>query len=145
MSNLTWLSHSLLAGFGLAVLSSLTPSTAGAEEPHLAHMVYFKLKDRSDVNKAKLVAACKTYLSGHQGTVYFAVGTLAQDFNREVNDRDFDVSLHLVFASKADHDRYQSHPRHEQFISNYREMWEKVRVFDSYLSAPGDTSQAARP
>ena len=107
---------------------------AEAQGPQLAHLVYFKLKDNSGASRAKLVASCKLLLNGHEGTVSFATGTLAGDFTREVNDRDFDVSLHLVFANKAAHDKYQEHPRHLKFIEENKENWEKVRVFDSYLS-----------
>ncbi len=107
---------------------------AAADGPQLAHMVYFKLKDNSGGARAKLVAACKLYLTGHDGTVSFATGTLAGDLKREVNDRDFDVSLHIVFANKAAHDKYQDHPRHLKFAEENKENWEKVRVFDSYLS-----------
>ena len=86
------------------------------------------------MSRAKLVASCKLLLNGHEGTVSFATGTLAGDFTREVNDRDFDVSLHLVFVNKAAHDKYQEHPRHLKFVEGNKENWEKVRVFDSYLS-----------
>lgn len=65
--------------------------------------------------------------------MFFAAGTLAQEFAREVNDRDFQVGLHVVFASKADHDRYQDHPEHLKFIEEQKENWAKVRVFDSYV------------
>ena len=41
---------------------------------------------------------------------------------------------HLVFVNKAAHDKYQEHPRHLKFIEENKENWEKVRVFDSYLS-----------
>jgi hypothetical protein len=110
-------------------------------DPQLAHMVYFKLTDASGANKAKLLAACKAFLSGHPGTVSFAAGTLASDLNREVNDRDFDVSLHLVFVNKDAHDKYQQHPKHLRFIDENKDNWAKVRVFDSYLSsAPASTS-----
>jgi len=56
------------------------------------------------------------------------------DLNRPVNDPDFDVSLHIVFVNKAAHDKYQEHPRHLKFIEENKDNWEKVRVFDSYLS-----------
>ena len=102
--------------------------------PRLAHMVYFTLKDDSPASRAKLVAACEKYLSGHEGTVHFSTGTLADDMKRDVNDRDFDVALNLVFKSKAAHDTYQSHPRHLSFIEENQSDWAKVRVFDSYLS-----------
>jgi hypothetical protein len=69
-----------------------------------------------------------------EGPLYFATGTLAGDMKREVNDQDFDVSLLMIFASKAAHDKYQEHPRHLKFVEDNKENWEKVRVFDSYLS-----------
>jgi hypothetical protein len=119
---------------GLA--SSMSASATKAEGPQLAHMVYFKLKDNSPGNRAKLTAACKLFLANHPGTVYFGTGTLAGDLSREINDRDFDVSLHLVFLSKEAHDKYQEHPRHLKFIEENKDNWEKVRVFDSYLSPP---------
>jgi hypothetical protein len=109
-------------------------TSATAEGPQLAHMVYFKLKDASGAARARLVAACKLFLTNHEGTVSFAVGTIAGDFKREVNDQDFDVSLHMVFANKAAHDKYQDHPRHQKFVEDNKENWQKVRVFDSYLS-----------
>ena len=52
---------------------------------------------------------------------------------RDVNDRDFDVALHLVFKSKAAHDQYAKAERHLKFIEENKATWKKVRVFDSYL------------
>jgi hypothetical protein len=128
---------SLLFAGAVALAGTLSRGATRTDDgPQLAHMVYFKLKDSSGASRAKLAAACKLYLSGHAGTVYFGTGTLAGDLNREINDRDFDVSLHLVFVSKEAHDRYQEHPRHLKFIAENKENWEKVRVFDSYLSPP---------
>jgi hypothetical protein len=123
-----------LLATAIAATVPFVARTNTAADPQLAHMVYFKLLDNSGANKARLLAACKAFLSGHPGTVSFAAGTMAQDFNREVNDRDFDVSLHLVFANKEAHDKYQQHPRHLKFIEENKGNWAKVRVFDSYLS-----------
>jgi hypothetical protein len=126
----------LLAAAAVAMTAtSGRPATgAAADGPQLAHMVYFKLKDNSGAARAKLVAACKLLLTGHEGTVFFATGNLAGDLRREVNDQNFDVSLHIVFANKAGHDKYQDHPRHLKFVEENKPNWEKVRVFDSYLS-----------
>jgi hypothetical protein len=99
--------------------------------PHIGHMVYFKLKDSTPENRQKLVAACEKYLKDHEGVVFFAAGPIAEAFNREVNDRDWDVALHLVFDSKASHDKYQDHPEHLKFIDENKDSWAKVRVFDS--------------
>jgi hypothetical protein len=99
----------------------------------LVHNVYFALKDNSNAAKEKLLAACKKYLTGHPGTVFFACGGLAQELRREVNDRDFDVALHVIFKDQAAHDRYQVDQRHVQFIAENKENWKKVRVFDSIV------------
>jgi hypothetical protein len=99
----------------------------------LAHNVYFSLKDNSSAAKEKLLGACNRYLTGHPGTVFFACGTLAQELRREVNDRDFDIALHVIFQDQAAHDQYQAATRHQQFIAENKENWKKVRVFDSIV------------
>ncbi|HZN35501.1 MAG TPA: Dabb family protein [Pirellulaceae bacterium] len=100
----------------------------------LGHMVYFTLKDRSPTAVDKLVAACRKYLTGHPGTVFFAAGTLVPDLTRPVNQQDFDVALQVVFDSREAHDAYQVAPRHVQFIEENKPNWERVRVFDAYVS-----------
>jgi Stress responsive A/B Barrel Domain len=105
-----------------------------ADERLLAHNVYFALKDNSPDAVRTMLDACRKYLSGHSGTVFFAVGTLAAELNRPVNDRDFDVALHIVFQDQAAHDQYQDAPRHEQFIAENQANWRKVRVFDSVVA-----------
>jgi len=108
-----------------------------AAEPQVAHMVFFTLADDTKDNRDTLVAACQKYLTGHEGTVYFSAGSLAEDLDREVNDREFDVALHLVFANKKAQDKYQTHERHLKFIEENKHLWSSVRVFDSYLASPG--------
>jgi len=100
---------------------------------HLAHHVFFTLKERTPEGTAALVAACHKYLHVQPGIVYFAAGPLCAELTREVNDLEFDVNLTLVFDSKASHDAYQTDPTHEQFIRENKPTWAKVRVFDSYV------------
>jgi hypothetical protein len=124
----------LLALAGLALAA---PGPAVSEEARvLAHDVYFTLKDAGPEAKQKLVAACRKYLSGHDGAVFFATGVRAEELAREVNDTTFDVSLHVYFRDKAAHDTYQEHPRHQQFIAEMNANWKTVRVFDSWLMHP---------
>ncbi|HOW67149.1 MAG TPA: Dabb family protein [Candidatus Paceibacterota bacterium] len=99
----------------------------------MAHTVFFTLNDNSDGQKARLVRECQTYLKNHPGVIYFAAGTLADDLQRSVNVRDFDVSLHLVFRNKAYQDAYQTAAAHQEFIQRNQANWKQVRVFDSYL------------
>lgn len=124
-----------IAGLTLLVGMVWATTSVHGEDPAgmVGHMVYFKLKDDSAAAKQKLVDACKKYLSKHPGTVFFAAGVLAKDFNREVNDRDWDVALHLVFKNKAAHDKYQNAERHLKFIEENKDNWENVRVFDSVI------------
>ena len=103
----------------------------------LAHTVYFSLQDASDAAKEELVAACHRHLSGHAGTAFYAAGVLESDLDRPVNDRDFDVSLYVIFKDRAAHDAYQQHPRHLQFIEENKANWKQVRVFDSHVEAAG--------
>lgn len=110
------------------------PAKAKAAAPHIGHMVYFQLKDGTPANREKLVEACKKYLADHDGVVFYSAGPIAADFKRDVNDRDWDVALHLVFTDKAAHDKYAVHPQHLKFIEENKETWAKVRVFDSELA-----------
>ena len=104
------------------------------EKTFLAHSVYFSLKDNSEAMKQQFLAAGQKYLTCHPGVVFYAAGILAADCQRPLNDRDFDVVLHVVFENKAAHDVYQKAERHLKFIEETKPNWNKVRVFDSYVS-----------
>ncbi|HPM81267.1 MAG TPA: Dabb family protein [Candidatus Anammoximicrobium sp.] len=125
----------LYAGLVTALLLLVSGVTEAADR-QLAHAVYFKLKDSSPAAREALVAGCQKFLAGHEGVVYFAAGVLAEEMNRDVNVRDFDVALLIVFANKAAHDQYSSHPRHMKFIEEFKSSWDSVRVFDAYLATP---------
>lgn len=100
---------------------------------HVAHMVFFTLKRRDAAEAEALVAGCHKHLADHEGVVHFSAGLRATAFDREVNDKDFDVALHVVFESKYAHDAYQVSPRHQAFIAEFQGVWERVRVFDSLV------------
>ena len=131
-------SLSVIGGLLLAVLVgvSVANNSAAKAEPQLGHMVFFTLKDRTEENRTKLVDLCNKFLNGHDGTLYYSAGSLADDLKRDVNDREFDVALHLVFKDKASYEVYATAPRHLEFIDQGKAMWAKVRVFDSYVTAP---------
>lgn len=104
-----------------------------SRDPMLAHSVYFSLVDRSESAVAAFLAECKKYLTDHPGAVFFAVGTLVEDLDRPLNDRDFDIALHVVFEDRAAHDAYQEAPRHLEFLERNRSKWATARVFDAYV------------
>jgi hypothetical protein len=97
----------------------------------LLHAVFFTLKDRSPEACDALVAACHKYLTDHPGTVHFSAGLRGEAYTRPVNDQTFDVALVIVFESEAEHDAYQSAPRHRRFIEEQSRNWAQVRVFDA--------------
>jgi hypothetical protein len=101
------------------------------DQTSLAHLVFFTLKDPSDAAREALVHACQKYLSDHPGTLHFSVGPRAEQYQRAVNDTQFDVALVLVFATDEDHQRYQTSQRHQQFIAEQLENCSQVRVFDA--------------
>lgn len=135
-----WLALSLLAtGFALILTITATQRSLAANAQGkpmlLVHNVFFSLKESNDANRKKLVAACDKYLSDHPGTVFYAAGTVS-DLDRSVNDRDWDVGLHVIFKDRASHDAYQEAPQHLKFIAENKDGWAKVRVFDTDASSP---------
>jgi hypothetical protein len=101
-----------------------------------AHNVFFTLHDSSPARREGLVRDCYEYLEGHDGVVAFSAGTRAEGCERDVNDLEFHVSLHMLFRDRAAHDAYQSAPRHMEFASRNRPNWKTVRVFDSAIEPP---------
>jgi hypothetical protein len=98
----------------------------------LIHNVYFTLLDSTPANREKLVAQCRKYLVNHPGVAYFACGTVVPDLERDLNVRDWDVGLHIIFDNRAAHDQYQPAADHLKFIEDNRALWKQVRVFDTY-------------
>jgi Stress responsive A/B Barrel Domain len=121
----------LVAAFALDAVARLVERA----EPQLAHMVFFALKDHSKESREKFLASCQKYLADHEGTVYFSIGTIAEDKDVEepVSVKDFDVALHVVFENKAAKAKYLASERHKQFVDENRESFAGVRVFDSFL------------
>ncbi len=128
------MSAGLIVLLGLAMIVGVNSSQAQSKEGKmLSHDVYFTLKDNSPEAKKKLVAACKKYLTGHDGEIFFTAGVLAEALKRDVNDLKFDVALHIVFKDMESQEKYQKAPRHDQFIAENKDNWKSVRVFDSIV------------
>lgn len=128
-----------------ALITGSSPSLlrAADAEAVLTHDVFFVLADDKPETQEKLIAACHKYLTGHPGTIWFSAGPRAKEMEGEVNDRDFDVALHLVFKDKAALDTYAKSERHDQFLAEAKSLWSKVRVFDSYATASSHEGMAA--
>ena len=99
----------------------------------LCHNVYFTLKDSSQASIDALIAACRKYLTVQPGIVSFYCGQLDSTLDRSVNDRAWQVGLHVVFSDRTAHDAYQADAAHNKFIAEMKPNWSNVRVFDSLV------------
>lgn len=131
---------SLVAG---TLVGGAASRSAEKNGEHLAHLVYFTLKDHSNQSRERFIASCQKYLPGHPGTISFAIGTVATDVQEPVSVLDFDVSVHIVFTCREAKLRYLVSPRHLAFVSANTPFFEKVRVFDSYLVPRGHSRVSA--
>ena len=49
---------------------------------------------------------------------------------RDVIDQSYDWALIVHFESVADHDAYQDHALHREFLERFAATWQQVRVYD---------------
>jgi hypothetical protein len=96
----------------------------------MLHTVYFWLtpglstSEREDfVAGAKALAEAPTVAACY-------VSTPAPTPERDVTDHSFDYSLHLMFASVADHDAYQVSDVHLKFVAEQAAKFAVVKVYD---------------
>jgi len=52
------------------------------------------------------------------------------DTNRSIVDRTYSYGLTLQFKSILEHDQYQTHPTHLDFVTNNSGKWKKVLIYD---------------
>jgi hypothetical protein len=105
----------------------------------IIHNVFWALNDNSPAARQALIDGCWKYLSVHPGILHFWAGEIAADHARPVNDRNWEVGLHVVYEDKAAHDAYHEHPLHDQFVAEYEANWKTSRVFDSVCYARDDS------
>lgn len=96
------------------------------------HTVHFWLRDDLDeVRRAAFFEALKG-IDASPNVQSCRVGQPAGT-DRPVVDNSFDAQLLCVFASKADHDAYQSADDavHTAFIEGFKDCWTKVLIYDT--------------
>ncbi len=122
-----------LVAFGaMHAFSNASPEDKA--DKSIAHCVYFTLKDATAETKAKLVADCKKFLSKPEGSLAFAAGVRDEEIKSQVNDKEFDVALMLVFKDKESFDKYAASEPHKKFIADNVSNWKSVRVFDARVA-----------
>ena len=97
----------------------------------LVHSVRFYLPvDLSPERRASLRAGLESLRAVPTVRQLF-VGTPASTPSRGVIDADYGFALTVLFDDLAGHDVYQTHPLHLQFITDNKDNWTRVAVFDA--------------
>ena len=133
-----------LAGSAAALLAiPVTGRTGTGNAPHalqglrskelegsFLHTVYFWLTDPTPGNRELFLDQLQPFIRGVKEIRTWHIGTPAGT-DREVIDSSYSYCLSVSFNSKKEHDIYQEHPLHKQFIENAAHLWERVVVYDS--------------
>ena len=109
--------------------------------PHrLVHDTYFGLADRRPKTREVFLSSLQRYLSParHRGMVEFRLSCRAVEMKRRVNDREFDVLMHMVFEDLEAYNKYRESDPHNEWIDLYGSLSSDRRVFDSYETTASD-------
>ncbi len=96
----------------------------------LQHNVYFYLKEDLTEQQIETFEKGINTLLDIDELVEGFVGVPAKTEPRPVVDTKYAYALSTVFEDVAQHDSYQEHPVHKKFISECKELWTEVKVFD---------------
>ena len=102
-------------------------------EGNFVHAVFFWLVNEDDKTKKAFLTELRKFIDNVDMIRSQHIGTPA-DTDREVIDNSWTFSLILSFDSKKEHDEYQEHQLHKDFIANASSLWVKVQVYDSVLT-----------
>ncbi len=99
----------------------------------LTHQVYFWLKEpqnqESQIQLKEGLEKLLTIETIHSGSIGVPAATEA----REVVDHSYSFAYHTNFETLQDHEVYQTHPIHLEFVENCQHLWERVQVYDFSL------------
>ena len=122
---------------GLAAVLALPASMKAGKpddmEGNFLHVVFFWLKYVYEKTKKAFMTELRKFIDNVDLIKSQHIGTPA-DTDRPVIDNTYSFSLILSFDSKKEHDEYQEHQLHKDFIANASPLWEKVQVYDSVRS-----------
>ncbi|MFU8848238.1 MAG: Dabb family protein [Opitutales bacterium] len=97
----------------------------------LVHTVFFWLKKELSADQ---VAQFRTGVERLKGINYAEavyVGTPADTATRPVIDSSYDVCLTVILKDIPAHDAYQADPIHQEFIAQFKDSWDTVKVYDA--------------
>jgi len=97
----------------------------------MQHHVYFWLKDeRKNESDRVIFEKALADLFGIDAVAGGIWGASSETAERPTTDKSFDYAISMDFDSVAKHDEYQAHPAHSDFIANFKDWWENVKIMD---------------
>jgi hypothetical protein len=96
----------------------------------LVHHVLFWLKNPDSTEDREKLLKGLSSLKTIEQVRLITIGTPAST-DRPVIDRSYSFSLLILFDSMEQHDEYQVHPVHKNFIKEYAQLWAKVVIYDA--------------
>ena len=114
-------------GLGMFLPKKLT-AVQPAKKSMLVHQVFFWLKKPNEDLEA-VMKGCKE-IGKLKSAHSYQVGVPAATAKRDVIDDSYHIALTVNFKNIEDHDVYQEDPVHLQFISEHKDKWQKVQVYD---------------
>jgi len=113
--------------------NDITDNKMEKVKPQMAHTVFFWLKEGTSESDKRSFENGLEKLSTVP-TIHLSYwGRPASTENRDVVDNSYQYAINSFFATVEDHDIYQEHPIHLEFIENHNAIWEKVVVYDNNI------------
>ncbi len=96
------------------------------------HIVYFWMKlDAGQEGHDQFMQGAKHLLT-IEDLAQGYVGKPADTEKRDIVDDSYDYALITIFDTIEAHDRYQVHPKHDDFRA-LAPLWERVQIYDSTI------------
>lgn len=113
-------------------MTAVPPGRYAAGMSSFYHCVHFWLRDDLDETRRAAFYVALKGIAASPNVQSCRVG-LPAGTDRPVVDNSFDAQLLCVFASKAEHDAYQSADDaiHTAFIEGFKDCWTKVLIYDT--------------
>ena len=120
-------SHARTATSSIGIDSEVKTSEL---EGSFVHIVFFWLVNDDQPTRKRFLAELKKFIDNVDVIRTKHIGSPA-DTDREVIDNSYSYCMVLSFDSKKEHDIYQEHKLHMEFIERASSLWNRVLVYDS--------------
>ena len=96
----------------------------------LSHIVLFWLNENISVSQRSDYRKGLETLGTIDCTKGVYIGTPAETGDRPVIDKTYDFAITVLFESIQDHNTYQTHPVHQEFLKQFGRLCKNLRVYD---------------